>query len=403
MAGIIAGRDAGANPASPASAQFLGMAPDARIVSVKVADAYGATDVSQVIAGIDWVVQHQERPGTEHPRAQPLAGHAPRRSPTSSTRWRYAAEQAWLRGIVVVVAAGNDGTGTGRLLNPAQRPVRHRRRGRELQRHDHRRATTRSRRSPPAATACATPTSWPRAPRCSRCGCPAATSTRSTARRPARRPVLPGQRHEPGRRRRLRRRRAAAPAAPLADARTRSRRCCAARRTALPAADPQAQGNGLLALREPAGSTELAVRQALQTFPRSTGTGLAGRRPRRLPAGPRRGGAERRDRHLGQAVRRRRARHGGGRGAAWTGGTLERLRVDRRALARAGLAPADWTGTDLDRPDLGGPHLGRRHLGRPHLGRAPLERPGSTAGHARRTWAGRTWASGARWAGGGWG
>ena len=39
------------------------MAPDARIVSIKVADAHGNTDVSQVIAAIDWVVQHQRDNG----------------------------------------------------------------------------------------------------------------------------------------------------------------------------------------------------------------------------------------------------------------------------------------------------------------------------------------------------
>ena len=42
---------------------FVGMAPDARIVSVKVADATGATDVSQVIAAIDWVVQNRNKDG----------------------------------------------------------------------------------------------------------------------------------------------------------------------------------------------------------------------------------------------------------------------------------------------------------------------------------------------------
>jgi len=58
LAGIIAGRD----DATPAKVQkgeesFVGIAPDARIVNVKVADAQGATDVSQVIAAIDWVVE----------------------------------------------------------------------------------------------------------------------------------------------------------------------------------------------------------------------------------------------------------------------------------------------------------------------------------------------------------
>ena len=61
MAGLIAGRDAALTAPydqAPASA-YRGMAPDARIVSIKVATADGGTDVSQVIAAIDWVVQHR--------------------------------------------------------------------------------------------------------------------------------------------------------------------------------------------------------------------------------------------------------------------------------------------------------------------------------------------------------
>ena len=50
-AGIIAGQSR--------SGSFLGMAPDARIVSIKVADAHGSTDVSQVIAAIDWVAREE--------------------------------------------------------------------------------------------------------------------------------------------------------------------------------------------------------------------------------------------------------------------------------------------------------------------------------------------------------
>ena len=61
MAGLIAGKDnALTTPysAAPASA-YRGIAPDARIVSLKVGVADGGVDVSQVIAAIDWVVQHQ--------------------------------------------------------------------------------------------------------------------------------------------------------------------------------------------------------------------------------------------------------------------------------------------------------------------------------------------------------
>jgi len=123
MAGIIAGRD----DAAPAVVQkgteghFLGMAPDARVVSVKAADAHGATDVSQVLAGIDWIVQHKDDPelnirvlnlsfgtdGTQDYRIDPLT---------------YAVEVAWRHGIVVVVSAGNRGYGSAKLNNPAYDP-----------------------------------------------------------------------------------------------------------------------------------------------------------------------------------------------------------------------------------------------------------------------------------------
>src|SRR5262249_35115672 len=59
MAGLIAGRDPdfGSDYADAPPSDYLGMAPDARIVSLKVGVADGGVDVSQVIAAIDWVVQ----------------------------------------------------------------------------------------------------------------------------------------------------------------------------------------------------------------------------------------------------------------------------------------------------------------------------------------------------------
>ena len=65
MAGIIAGRDSGSTPGTYATDnnRYLGMAPGSRIVSLKLADAQGNTDVSQVIAAIDWVVTHAEDAG----------------------------------------------------------------------------------------------------------------------------------------------------------------------------------------------------------------------------------------------------------------------------------------------------------------------------------------------------
>ncbi|MBA4181929.1 MAG: peptidase S8 and S53 subtilisin kexin sedolisin, partial [Anaerolinea sp.] len=126
IAGIIAGRGSGAVSGTYAADEtnFLGVAPDARILSVKVATSDGATDVSQVIAAIDWVVQHKNDNGmnirvlnlsygtdsTQDYKVDPLA---------------FAVEKAWNAGIFVVAATGNDGfvKYTGSLTNPARDPL----------------------------------------------------------------------------------------------------------------------------------------------------------------------------------------------------------------------------------------------------------------------------------------
>ena len=120
MAGIIAGSD-GTTANGSLSDVYTGMAPDARLISLKVADAQGNTDVSQVIAAIDWVVQHRRDPGMNI-RVLNLSFGTPSLQSYLLDPLAYAAEVAWRKGIVVVVSAGNDGTGTGKLLNPAQDP-----------------------------------------------------------------------------------------------------------------------------------------------------------------------------------------------------------------------------------------------------------------------------------------
>ena len=107
MAGLIAGRDDAPSSQAPPST-YLGMAPGARIVSLKVADADGGTDVSQVIAAIDWVVQHAHDPGLNIRVLNLSYGTNSLQSYTLDPL-AFAAEQAWLHGIVVVAAGGNDG------------------------------------------------------------------------------------------------------------------------------------------------------------------------------------------------------------------------------------------------------------------------------------------------------
>jgi len=110
MAGLIAGHDStlvAPYSSAPATA-YRGMAPDARILSVKVGVADGGVDVSQMIAAINWVTEHRFDNGMnvrvlnlsygtrsfQDYRIDPLA---------------YAVERAWAAGIVVVVAGGNLG------------------------------------------------------------------------------------------------------------------------------------------------------------------------------------------------------------------------------------------------------------------------------------------------------
>ncbi|MCW2534057.1 MAG: peptidase and in kexin sedolisin [Blastococcus sp.] len=122
MAGIIAGRDSAAGASVTGdSSNFVGMAPDSRIVSIKIADAKGQTDVSQAIAAIDWVVQNRDKNGLNI-RVLNMSFGTDGVQDYLLDPLAYAAEQAWHKGIVVVVAVGNEGFGTAKVNNPAYDP-----------------------------------------------------------------------------------------------------------------------------------------------------------------------------------------------------------------------------------------------------------------------------------------
>jgi serine protease AprX len=125
MAGLIAGHGStlSAPYASAPAAAYRGMAPDARIVSVKVGVADGGTDVSQVIAAIDWVVQHKNDNGLNI-RVINLSYGTDSLQAYQIDPLAYAVEQAWKAGIFVVAATGNAGYAahTGSLTSPAYDP-----------------------------------------------------------------------------------------------------------------------------------------------------------------------------------------------------------------------------------------------------------------------------------------
>ncbi|HEV8421012.1 MAG TPA: S8 family serine peptidase [Actinomycetota bacterium] len=123
MAGIMAGRDGAATPGtySTDTTHFLGVAPDARIISIKVADYHGNADVSQVIAAIDWVVQHAHDPGLNIEVLNLSFGTASNQIYVLDPL-AFAAETAWHRGITVVAAVGNSGRDATGLADPAADP-----------------------------------------------------------------------------------------------------------------------------------------------------------------------------------------------------------------------------------------------------------------------------------------
>jgi serine protease AprX len=109
MAGIIAGN--GTNSAG----QYTGVAPGANIISVKVAEPDGTTDVSVVIDGLQWIYSNAAQyrikvvnlsfgtDGVQSYLLDPLD---------------YAVEQVWNAGMTVIVSAGNRGPGPGTITKP---------------------------------------------------------------------------------------------------------------------------------------------------------------------------------------------------------------------------------------------------------------------------------------------
>jgi hypothetical protein len=124
MASIIGGREtrrAAGRVYAADDANLYGMAPDARIVSVKVGDHAGVVDVSQLIAAIDWVVQNR-RTGGLNIRVLNLSFGTDSRQSYVTDPLAHAAEAAWQSGILVVASAGNDGSTSLGLADPAYHP-----------------------------------------------------------------------------------------------------------------------------------------------------------------------------------------------------------------------------------------------------------------------------------------
>jgi serine protease AprX len=114
MAGIIAGDGTSSN------GQWVGVAPKANIVSVKVARADGSTDVSVVIAGMQWIVSHRAEYNI---RVLNLSYGTDSKQSYLIDPLDYAVERVWRSGIFVVAAAGNGGPSFGSISKPGDDPL----------------------------------------------------------------------------------------------------------------------------------------------------------------------------------------------------------------------------------------------------------------------------------------
>jgi serine protease AprX len=113
IAGIIAGNG------SRSGGEFVGIAPQAGIVDVRVLGNTGSGRISSVVRGIEWVLAHRT---VYNIRVINLSFGAPAHLSYRADPLSAAVEIAWRRGLVVVAAAGNDGPQRDTVATPGIDP-----------------------------------------------------------------------------------------------------------------------------------------------------------------------------------------------------------------------------------------------------------------------------------------
>jgi serine protease AprX len=100
--------------------KYKGIAPEADLIAVKVMDRNGSGNSSDIIAGIQWVVDHQKELNV---RIMSLSLGA---KPSEKSRFdplAAAVEAVWKKGIIVIAAAGNAGPKQNTIATPGVSPV----------------------------------------------------------------------------------------------------------------------------------------------------------------------------------------------------------------------------------------------------------------------------------------
>jgi serine protease AprX len=114
MAGLIAG------DGTSSEGRYVGVAPNAHILSVKVAGADGSTNLGKVLYALQLVAHSRVRFNT---RVLLLALSSEETIAPHEDPLTVALEALWAYGVFVVVPAGNSGPGPGTITSPGIDPV----------------------------------------------------------------------------------------------------------------------------------------------------------------------------------------------------------------------------------------------------------------------------------------
>ena len=113
VAGLIAGTGAGSAGA------IKGVAPGAKIVSLKIAGADGTTDVVRVLEALEWIADFKDAYGI---RVVNLSLGFSTTQSYLVDPLDFAVERVWNAGVVVVAAAGNGNNVAGSITAPGNDP-----------------------------------------------------------------------------------------------------------------------------------------------------------------------------------------------------------------------------------------------------------------------------------------
>lgn len=111
VAGIIAGNGKGSD------GKYIGVAPKATLLNVRIADDQGMMYESDVVESLQWVLKNKDKYKI---RVVNLSLNSTVAQSYNTSPLNAACEILWFNGIVVVVSAGNNGTST--LFPPANDP-----------------------------------------------------------------------------------------------------------------------------------------------------------------------------------------------------------------------------------------------------------------------------------------